>query len=167
MKTTNTRVQSRTEEQRELNTREEEWTFEEPNALDIPKTVEKKFDAEGMRLRWIRVSMRGNDDIANVGKREAEGWTFVLPSEVPEMSSTSFVREDGRYNGTVSRGDLALAKMPVGRAVARQKFYEKKSSDMVDAVNAQLMKGNNSSRMPISNNSKSTIIKGRHPNFQD
>ena len=42
MKTTNTRVQSRTEEQRELNTREEEWTFEEPNALDIPKSVEKK-----------------------------------------------------------------------------------------------------------------------------
>jgi hypothetical protein len=50
MKTTNTRVQSRTEEQRELNTREEEWTFEEPNALDIPKSVEKKFEAEGMRL---------------------------------------------------------------------------------------------------------------------
>ena len=57
--------------------------------------------------------------------------------------------------------------MPVGRALARQKFYEKKCSDMVDAVNAQLMKGNNSSRMPISNNSKSRIIKGRHPNFQD
>ena len=66
MKTTNTRVKSRTEEQRELNTREEEWTFEEPNALDIPKSVEKKFKAEGMRLRWIRVSIRGNDDIAKI-----------------------------------------------------------------------------------------------------
>ena len=90
MTTPNTRVKSRIEDQRELNTREEEWTFEEPNALDIPKPVQIKFESEGMKLRWIRVSMRGNDDIANVGKREAEGWTFVLPSEVPDMASTSF-----------------------------------------------------------------------------
>jgi len=166
MTTPNTRIKSRTEEQRELNTREEEWTFEEPNALDIPKPVQIKFEAEGMKLRWIRVSIRGKDDIANVGKREAEGWSFILPTEVPEMASTSFVREDGRYNGTVSRGDLALAKMPIGRAVARQKFYEKKDKDMLAAVDAQLMKGNNS-RMPISNTSKSTVIKGRTPNFQD
>ncbi len=165
MKTTNTRINSRTEDQRETNTRETEWTFEEPNALDIPKTVQSKFETEGMKLRWIRVTLRGRDDITNVGKREAEGWAFVLPSEVPEMSSTSFVREDGRYNGTVSRGDLALAKMPLGRAIARQKFYEKKNSDMMSAVNSQLMKGNNS-RMPISNNSKSTVIKGRTPTFQ-
>ena len=167
MKTTNTRVQSRTEDQRELKTREEEWTFEEPNALDIPKSVEKKFEAEGMKLRWIRVSLKGIDDIANVGKREAEGWTFITPTEVPEMASTSFVREDGRYNGTVSRGDLALAKMPIGRVVARQKYYEKKNNDMVEAVNAQLMKGNYACSRPISNNSKSTVIKGRQPNFQD
>tara|TARA_R110002012_G_scaffold13212_1_gene57139 strand:- start:128 stop:274 length:147 start_codon:yes stop_codon:yes gene_type:complete len=42
MTTPNTRIKSRTEDQRELNTREEEWTFEEPNALDIPKSVQKK-----------------------------------------------------------------------------------------------------------------------------
>jgi len=166
MKTTNTRVQSRTEEQRELNTREEEWTFEEPNALDIPKTVEKKFDAEGMRLRWIRVSMRGNDDIANVGKREAEGWTFVLPSEVPEMSTTSIVLEEGRYAGVVSRGDLALAKIQKGRHNARTKHFEKKSADLMHAIDVQLDKASDS-KMPISNKSKSQIIKGRQPSFSN
>ena len=31
-----TRNESRTESMREQNTREEGWTFEEPNALDIP-----------------------------------------------------------------------------------------------------------------------------------
>jgi hypothetical protein len=37
---------------------------------------------------------------------------------------------------------------------------------MMDAVNAQLMKANNS-RMPITNSSKSVITKGRQPSFQD
>jgi len=37
---------------------------------------------------------------------------------------------------------------------------------MMDAVNAQLMK-NNDSRMPISNTSKSVRTTGRQPSFQD
>ena len=35
----------------------------------------------------------------------------------------------------------------------------------MDAVNSQLMRGNNSS-MPISNSSKTTVTKGRQPSFQ-
>ena len=49
-----TRNESRTESMREQNTREEEWTFEEPNALDIPETVQARFENEGMALRWIQ-----------------------------------------------------------------------------------------------------------------
>ena len=39
--TTTTRVKSRTEETREMETREEEYTFTEPNALEIPDAVQK------------------------------------------------------------------------------------------------------------------------------
>jgi hypothetical protein len=56
--------------------------------------------------------------------------------------------------------------MPMGKVKARRKFYEKKANDMMDAVNAQLMKGSDS-RMPISNSSKSVTTKGRVPSFQD
>ena len=56
--------------------------------------------------------------------------------------------------------------MPLEKAENRQKYYENQSSEMVDAVNQQLMSGNNS-RMPISNNSKSKVVTGRQPNFQD
>tara|TARA_R100000008_G_scaffold16264_1_gene7989 strand:- start:317 stop:808 length:492 start_codon:yes stop_codon:yes gene_type:complete len=160
-----TRNESRSTNQRETEVREEEWTFEEPNALEIPKPVQARFDAEDMALRWIRVSLQGKDDYINVGKKQQEGWVFVSPDEVPEMALTSFVREDGRYEGTVSRGDLALAKMPAGKVRARQKFYEQKSNDMMDAVNAQLMK-NSDSRMPITNSSRSVTTRGRRPNFQ-
>lgn len=160
-----TRNETRSSQLRENNTQEEEWTFEEPNALAIPDHVQARFDSEGMALRWIRISIKGTDDISNVGKKLQEGWVFVTPDEVPEMSITSFVREDGRYQGTVCRGDLALAKMPAGKVSAKRKFYENKADNMMQAVNAQLMNSSDS-RMPISNNSKTTVTKGRRPDFQ-
>ena len=157
---------TRMEDMRENKTREIEYTYEEPDALDIPDVIQQRFDSQDMVLRWIRINNKGADDYMNVGKKLNEGWVFVTPDEVPEMGVTSFVREDGRYQGTVCRGDLALAKMPSGKVKARQKFYEKKANDMMDAVNAQLMKSSDS-RMPISNTSKSVTTKGRQPSFQD
>jgi len=151
---------------REATTREEEYFFEEPDALTIPDLVQARFDNEEMSLRWIRISVKGEDDIMNVGKKQQEGWIFVTPDEVPEMAITSFVREEGRYLGAVCRGDLALAKKPTVKVKARQKFYEDKANEQMDAVNAQLMK-NSDSRMPISNTSKSVTTRGRQPSFQD
>ena len=55
--------------------------------------------------------------------------------------------------------------MPAGKVAAKRKFYRNKANDMMDAVNAQLMNSSDS-RMPISNNSKTTVTKGRRPNFQ-
>jgi len=151
---------------REATTREEEYFFEEPDALTIPDMVQARFDNEEMSLRWIRISVKGEDDIMNVGKKQQEGWIFVTPDEVPEMAITSFVRDEGRYLGAVCRGDLALAKKPTVKVKARQKFYENKANEQMDAVNAQLMK-NSDSRMPISNKSKSVTTRGRQPSFQD
>ena len=73
---------SRTATTRETQTRR---TFEEPNWLQIPETVTKRFQNEGLALRWIRMTLKGNDDIQNIGKRLAEGWEFVQSEEVPEM----------------------------------------------------------------------------------
>ena len=161
-----TRNEARSNTSRENQTREEEWTFEEPDALKIPEEVEARFNSDGMSLRWLRISVKGQADITNIGKKQQQGWEFVTPDEVPELAITSFVRKEGRYTGTVCRGDLALAKLPTGKVMARRKHYENKANDMMDAVNAQLMRGNNS-RMPISNSSKSVTTRGRQPSFQD
>ena len=161
-----TRNEARSNTQREANTREEEFIFEEPDALEIPPEVEARFNNDGLSLRWLRISVKGQDDISNIGKKQQQGWEFVTPDEVPELAITSFVRKEGRYTGTVCRGDVALAKLPTGKVTARRKHYENKANNMMDAVNAQLMKGNNS-RMPITNSSKSVITKGRQPSFQD
>jgi hypothetical protein len=161
-----TRNETRSETLREQNLREENWTFEEPNALTIPDPVQARFDSQGLALRWIRISIKGNDDQKNVGNKLQLGWEFVSPEEVPEMALTSFVRDEGRYQGAVCRGDVALVKMPAGKVNSRRKFYEQKANDQMDAVNAQLMKSSDS-RMPITNSSRSVTTKGRVPSFQD
>ena len=161
-----TRNETRSETLREQNLREENWTFEEPNALTIPDPVQARFDNQGLALRWIRISIKGNDDKKNVGNKLQLGWEFVSPEEVPEMALTSFVRDEGRYQGAVCRGDVALVKMPAGKVNSRRKFYEQKANDQMDAVNAQLMKSSDS-RMPITNSSRSVTTKGRVPSFQD
>ena len=161
-----TRNETRSETLREQNLREENWTFEEPNALTIPDPVQARFDNQGLALRWIRISIKGNDDQKNVGNKLQLGWEFVSPEEVPEMALTSFVRDEGRYQGAVCRGDVALVKIPAGKVNSRRKFYEQKANDQMDAVNAQLMKSSDS-RMPITNSSRSVTTKGRVPSFQD
>lgn len=157
-------VNSRTASNREATQRK--VVFEEPNWLDIPVTVKQRFANEGNVLRWLRILINGNDDYQNIGKRTAEGWVLVKSEEVPEMLASSFVREGGRYSGSVCRGDLVLAKMPAELAQSRQEFYENRSREMVDAVNAQLMSENNS-RMPIHNSSKTQVSRGKVPKFQE
>ncbi|MAU75329.1 MAG: hypothetical protein CL831_00460 [Crocinitomicaceae bacterium] len=160
------RTQSRSLQERENQTREEVYTFEEEDALAISEDIKARFLNQGMVLRWIRIQIRGADDYQNVGKRQRDGWVFVTPDEVPELSTSSIVKEGGRYAGTVVRGDVALAKMPEGRAIARTEHYENKAQNLMNAVNSQLM-SNNDSRMPIYNNSKSTVSRGKSPKFQD
>ena len=163
-----TRINStRTTDLRENNAREEiEYTFEEQDALHIPDAVLNRFASERMTLGWLRMTLKGVDDVKHLGKKLQEGWVFVDLAEVPEMSATSVVRDEGRYAGVVCRGDVGLAKIPTGKYEARGKFYRDKSKAMNEAIEAQLM-GNNNSRMPISNNSKSKVVTGRQPNFQD
>jgi hypothetical protein len=159
-----TRTESRSDKTRE--TKQRRTVFEEPNWLEIPASVITRLSQEGMALRWIRITLRNQEDYQNVGKRTGEGWEFVQAEEVPEMLQSSDVREGGRYAGAVCRGDLALAKMPKELAESRKNFYEGRSREMVDAVNAQLMNSSDS-RMPISNNSRTKVSRGKQAKFQE
>ena len=80
-----TRNEARSNTSREAKTREEEWTFEEPDALQIPEEVEARFNNDGLSLRWLRISVKGQDDITNIGKKQQQGWEFVTPSHFPNL----------------------------------------------------------------------------------
>ena len=164
-----TRINStRSSDLREKQAKEEiEYTFEESSALHIPDAVTQRFTNEGMTLGWLRMTIKGKDDVSHLGKKLQEGWIFVDLAEVPEMSAASVVRDEGRYAGVVCREDVGLAKIPTGKYEARSKFYRDKSKAMNEAIDAQFHGGRKISGMPISNNSKSKVITGRQPNFQD
>jgi len=147
-------------------TETKEYTFTEPSWLDVPDIVVNRFNAEDMTLRWIRISLKGEDDYKNVGNKMSQGWVFVTPEEVPEMLHSATVLDTGRYTNCFVRGDVALAKMPRGKSVARNDYYEAKANDLMEAVNQQLM-SSSTSKMPISNSSTSTVTKGRMPQFQN
>jgi hypothetical protein len=158
---------ARTANERISETREEtEYVYEEPDALDIPISIRNRFENEGMVLRWLRITLKGQDDYQNIGKKKTEGWEFVTPEEVPEMAASSLVREEGRYSGAVCRGDLALAKKPERKATARTEYFRDKSRNLMEAVNLQL-ENSSDSKMPITNNSKSSVTRGRRPSFQE
>lgn len=140
--------------------------FTEPNWLSIPDSVIDRFKDEGMVLRWIRITVNGQDDYKNVGDRQNDGWTFVEPNDVPEMMVNSRIVDEGRFEGCVVRGDVALAKASAKRMQSRQEYYQNRSRTMMDNVNAQLMNQSNSA-MPIHNNSKSSVTRGRTPSFND
>jgi hypothetical protein len=140
--------------------------FTEPNWLSIPDSVIDRFKDEGMVLRWIRITINGQDDYKNVGDRQNDGWTFVEPNDVPEMMVNSRIVDEGRFEGCVVRGDVALAKASAKRMQSRQEYYQNRSRTMMDNVNAQLMNQSNSA-MPIHNNSKSSVTRGRTPSFND
>jgi len=162
-----TRVNTRSSQTRETNERvQKDYVFEEPSLTNVPTAVEEKFKNSGMTLGWLRIDLKGNEDYQNIGKKQQQGWEFVTPEEVPEMGATSIVRKEGRYAGVVCRGDLALGKIPTFKLDAKKAHYLKKSNEMMDAVNQQLMSQSNS-QAPISNTSKSSVTKGRRPSFQD
>ena len=143
---------TRSSQLREKNTKEQTtYTFEEPNLLEIPEPIVNRFNDAGMTLGWIRLTLKGKDDVSQ--------------EEVPEMEHSSIVWDEGKYAGAVCRGDVAVGKIPTGRIDARKAYYKDKTDSLMEAVNSQLMKNNNS-RMPISNSSKSQTIRGRTPKFQ-
>ena len=103
--------QSRTDNERDRDSRLN--TYERPNWLDIPEHVKDSFFDKGFALKWIRISVRGEEDTKNIGVRLNEGWEFVTEEECPDMARNFKGLDVGRLSGCVIRGDVALAKIPL------------------------------------------------------
>lgn len=107
------KTSSRATQTRETETKE--YTYTEPNWLDVPEPVVDRFTNEDMVLRWIRISLKGDDDYKNVGNKMSQGWVFVTPEEVPEMLHSATVLDAGRYSNCVVRGMSLLPRCPVAK----------------------------------------------------
>ena len=142
----------RSADTRDSETRLKPW--QPPSLLDAPTPP------DGYIYRWLRESMVGQEDKANMSKRIREGWEPVRAEEHPEFEAPTV--DDGRHAGVIGVGGLILAKMPIETVNQRRAYYKQMAADQMQAVDSNLMRESDS-RMPISQpnrNSQITFGKG-------
>ena len=134
---------------RETETRRKPWA--PPSRLDAPAPP------EGYQHRWIRVSMRGEEDKMNVNTKLREGWEPVRKDEYPDYEAPTI--DDGRYEGVIGQGGLMLCRIPVETANERSEYYGLRTREQMVAVDQDLMKEQHPS-MPIHNDRRSRVSFG-------
>ena len=88
---------------------------------------------EGYEYRWIRESMLGQEDKANVARRLREGWELVRGTDLP--AEYAFPTADsGRHAGFIYSEGLLLAKIPVETRNERNAYYEDQTARKKEAL---------------------------------
>ena len=139
----------RASETREATSRRKPWA--PPSRLDAPKAP------PGFVHRWIRISVRGEDDKTNAYQRLREGWEPVRADEYPDFHAP--VIDEGKYTGIIGNGGLMLCRIPVETAQERAAYYGNRAREQMVAVDEDLMKDQHPS-MPISRNRQSRVSFG-------
>ena len=120
-----------------------------PSLLDAPTPP------PGFVYRWLRESMVGQDDKANMSKRIREGWEPVRSDDHPEFEAPTI--DEGRHAGVIGVGGLLLAKMPVETVEQRRAYYNQMATQQMEAGDSNLMRERDN-RMPLSNPERRTQV---------
>ena len=131
----------------------------------LPKLSDAAERDERFVYRWIRVQLDGEDDNSNILAAEADGWRFCVPEDVPDGHKLP-VRSVGYCGGAVGDGDVALARLPREIMVARNKLNERKGTEMLQAVNSQLLREGDP-RVPVFNDTRTIVRTGRNAEFDN
>lgn len=139
----------RTADTREKATRRKPWA--PPSVLDAPPPP------EGYKHRWVRASIRGEEDKGNVFNRMRQGYEPVRAEEHPEYQAPTI--EDGKHAGVIGNGGLILTRVPVETALERTEYYGNRTREQMTAVDQDLMKEQHPS-MPINQQRQSKVSFG-------
>ena len=142
---------SRDSQTRAKSTRRKPWT--PPSKLEAPEPP------AGSSHRWIRTSLRGEDDSMNVSTRLREGWEPVRADEYPELKGRYPTIEDGQHAGVIGVGGLMLARIPEETVEERTEYFREQTRTQMDAVDQNLMREPHPS-MPIHNDRQSRVSFG-------
>jgi len=142
--------QGRESQNRAVNERAKSWT--------PPQTLPNISPRDGWTHRWIRTSIMGHLDNANVSARFREGWEPCKSEDYPELFV--MVDRDSKFPGNIEIGGLLLCKAPEEIMLARAAFFKKQAEANMAAVDNNLMKDNDP-RMPLFKESKTSVSFGR------
>lgn len=122
-----------------------------PSVLDAPTAP------EGYKHRWVRASIRGEEDNGNVFNRIRQGYEPVRADEHPGYQAPTI--EDGRHAGVIGNGGLILTRVPIETAQERTAYYGGRTREQMEAVDQDLMKEQHPS-MPINQQRQSRVSFG-------
>ena len=144
---------SRESESRKENMKKTAWA--PPSSLDAPPAP------QGYAHRWIRTSVTGFEDTANVTKKLREGWEFVRADEIlsnPSLGQYPVIKS-GQYDGCIGIGGLVLARIPEEILKSRAEYFNKITQDQMTAVDNDLMREQQPG-MPINIDRQSRVTFG-------
>ena len=124
-----------------------------------PSKMEAPEPPAGSKHRWIRTSVRGEDDKMNVNAKVREGWEPVRADQYPEMEGLYPTIDEGRHAGVIGVGGLMLARIPEETVEERTEYFREQTRTQMDAVDQSLMREQHPS-MPIHNDRKSRVSFG-------
>ena len=136
---------------REKTERKAEWKA--PSTLEAPEAP------IGYKHRWIRTSLRGEDDKMNVNAKFREGWEPVRADEYPELADQYPTIDEGQHAGVIGVGGLMLARIPEETVQERTEYYREQTRNQMDAVDQNLMREQHPS-MPIHTDRSSRVSFG-------
>lgn len=130
---------SRSAQTRDTESRRKPW--QPPAMLETPPPP------PGMKYRWIRAEMMGEQDKTNIGKKFREGYVPVHPDEIDESYNLPTV-DDGKHAGVIGVGGLILAKIPEETVGERNAYYRNLTRSQTRAIDNDLQKESHPA-MPI------------------
>ena len=122
-----------------------------------PSRLEAPPAPEGYVHRWIRTSIRNEEDTMNVHTRLREGWEPVRAEEYPEYDYP--VIDEGKHAGVIGQGGLMLCRIPAETAKERSEYYGLRTREQMTAVDQDMMKEQHPS-MPMHQNRQSRVSFG-------
>ncbi len=102
-----------------------------------PSSLEAPPPRPGMAQRWIRITVRGEDDPRNVSMRMREGWQPRKPDTISE-DFLGLGSQAGLSEGRYIVDDLMLCEMPQERYEMRQDYFRRETEQQMMAVETDL-----------------------------
>ena len=139
---------------RELETRA---TTQRPQQWRAPETLPMPDERPGWKHRYIRISMMGQSDPANISSKLREGYEPCKAEEYPELMLHATT--EGRFKGNIEIGGLLLCRIPEEFLKQRAAFYNNQNKAQMESVDNTFMKDSDP-RMPLFAEKRSKVTFG-------
>jgi hypothetical protein len=132
--------QELTRQKRESRNTETRDVYARPDAWRPPETLPMPDERAGWKHRYIRISMMGSPDAANISSKLREGYEPCKAEDYPELMMHATT--EGRFKGGIEVGGLLLCRIPEEFLQQREAYYANQNKAQMESVDQNFMREN-------------------------